>query len=712
MLKAQACNSVISSPYQFERLVAFLDFVNSRKPALQSTQAPNRYNVHEAPVQLESTFRPQLKPKEIDDPRQYELDDIAKKLESVSHKLGRPISSQVPVPLESNNDESEFFQIQYVRSDPTMPLNRLPLAVQELCIIEDLLFLIMNLDGKYFSYHQGALHTSKNIMYVDEGVDSSILSRFKPVLKAAFCCSRLLEFVAEKTRMKTGLVLQAFANALDVLLKEFFQVVVALDRKFKARELGLHQFCFHLSPYTRSLQSLLHLTFEVETREIGGGALIKTLEDKIAAVSGDRQLRATYAALLDGSTRPFLEILGRWLSSGSFNDPHHEFLITDTKKNREGTDLVEANAQEDYFSSRYVLNTRNAPRLLEDLQQKILLTGIYRNIRTHLSKTLDKAISKVSEVSLIPQWDRRSLNEIVSAAFSEVNNSLMNSLFQSSKLFSIMCAAKSFFFVEKGDFLDNFLSTADFELKRSSKEVHVHQLQPLFELSLKNSSMINNPFQESFTCELASNGLYDSLVKIIQSSDSSTSGSSATAGQNAAAANKTPKVSELLSMNMKVEFPESLIMNSKAIAKYQIVFRHITHCVELIRGLAVPLSRHSSVKATQLRHFETMKQAMLQFVRTVHYYICYNVLEPQWERFAAAIQERKFVSVEEITATHMDFLDTCLRECMLTNSKLVQLLSMIWSTCFKFSALIVELNSRIEVLDHFLWIAGANAFLG
>ena len=43
----------------------------------------------------------------------------------------------------------------------------------------------------------------------------------------------------------------------------------------------------------------------------------------------------------------------------------------------------------------------------------------------------------------------------------------------------------------------------------------------------------------------------------------------------------------------------------------------------------------------------------------------------------------------------MNFLDTCLRESMLTNSKLVQLIGMIWSTCTKFSALVFELNNRI-----------------
>lgn len=72
-----------------------------------------------------------------------ELDDIAKKLEQVSHKLGRPVSGHVPVPLESDALNSDFPSIQLVRNDQTDSLSRLPSSLQELCIIEDLLFLVL-----------------------------------------------------------------------------------------------------------------------------------------------------------------------------------------------------------------------------------------------------------------------------------------------------------------------------------------------------------------------------------------------------------------------------------------------------------------------------------------------------------------------------------------------------------------------------------------
>lgn len=510
------------------------------------------------------------------------------------------------------------------------------------------------------------------------------MNRIKPVLKAAYCASRLTDFITEKTRFNNGQVVQALCQSLDVVLKEFFQVIMTLDRKFKGKEIGLHQFCFHLVPFTRTLQSLLHLTFEIETQDIQGGALIRLLEDRISSVSGDRQLRTTYAALLEGCSKPFLEILNRWLSTGSFTDAHSEFMITDTKK---VTIVHEDQLSEDLLTSRHSLNSKNTPRLLEDIQQKILLIGTYRNIQGILDKNL------VFSIKASLQWDRRVLQEAINEAYTDVNTALMTSLFQSGKLYDVMSATKRFFFVENCDFVQNFLLNAQNDLSRTTKEVSKQALKGAFECALKTSCYGNDPFAESLQLELSSSGLYDSLVKIIQStSEKPTTGSN---NNNSTSIQRIPKISELLSMSMKIDFPESMILNSKALAKYQIVYRHLIQCIELIRGLSIPLNRTNLKVSSQIRQFEVMKNTMLQFVRTMHNYICQNVLEPQWERFSTALRERRFTSVEEITNTHMNFLDTCLRECMLTNSKLVQLIGMIWSTCTKFSALVHELNNRI-----------------
>lgn len=517
---------------------------------------------------------------------------------------------------------------------------------------------------------------------VDDSIDPSILNRIKPVLKAAYCASRLGDFITEKTRFNNGQVIQALCQSLDVVLKDFFQVIMTLDKKFKEKEIGMHQFCFHLVPFTRTLQSLLHLTFEIETKEIQGGALICLLEDKIASVSGDRQLRTTYSTLLEGCSKPFLGIFNRWLATGTFTDSHLEFMILETNNTSTST---EDQLSEDLLTSRHTLNSKNTPRLLEEFQQKILLIGTYRNIQSILDKNL------ILSVKSPLQWDRRNLQDSINEAYSEVNAALMTSLFQSGKLFDVMCATKRFFFIENCDFAQNFLLNSQSDLNRTSKEVSKQSLQNSFETALKTSSYGNDPFAESLRLELSTSGLYDSLVKIIQNTSENSSNL-----QTNTTTSRIPKISELLSMSMVIDFPESMILNSKSLAKYQIVYRHLIQCLEITRGLSAPLNRISLKVSPQLRQFEVMKNSMLQFVRTMHNYICQSVLEPQWERFSNALRERRFTSVEEITNTHMNFLDTCLRECMLTNSKLVQLIGMIWSTCTKFSALVHELNNRIS----------------
>ena len=505
------------------------------------------------------------------------------------------------------------------------------------------------------------------------------------MLKAAYCASRLTDFINEKTKFNNGQVVQALCQAFDIILKDFFKVIMTLDKKFKNQEIGLHQFCFHLVQFTRTLQSLLHLSFEIESKDIQGGALIRLLEDKISSVSGDFQLRSTYAALLDGCGKPFLEILNRWLAMGTFTDTYSEFMISDTKKSMNSMTSQNEMLNEDFLTSRHTLYSKNTPHLLEDIEQKILLIGTYRNIQG----ILDRNIVFVIKSAL--KYDRRIVHEAVSEAYTEVNSALMTSLFQSGKLFDVISAAKRFYFIESSDFVKNFLLTVQLDLNRTVKEVPQQNLKIAFESALKTSSLGNDLFSESFSLELSSSGLYDSLIKIIQNTyeNSSTSVSSSSN-------HRIPKVSEVLSMSMKVDFPESMILNSKSLAKYKIIYRHLVQCNELIQNLSVPLQRVPINKiSNQTRQFEVMKHSMLQFIRTMHYYICQNVLESQWEVFSTALKERRFTSIEEITSTHMNFLDNCLRECMLTNSKLVQLIGMIWSTCTKFSALVYELNNRI-----------------
>ena len=61
---------------------------------------------------------------------------------------------------------------------------------------------------------------------------------------------------------------------------------------------------------------------------------------------------------------------------------------------------------------------------------------------------------------------------------------------------------------------------------------------------------------------------------------------------------------------------------------------------------------------------------MLAFIQQVLAFSTLDVLEPNWKKFEDQLKNVK--TVDELMRDHVDFLDTCLKGCMLTNSKLLK----------------------------------------
>lgn len=76
---------------------------------------------------------------------------------------------------------------------------------------------------------------------------------------------------------------------------------------------------------------------------------------------------------------------------------------------------------------------------------------------------------------------------------------------------------KHFFFLDQSDFLTNFLDLAHSELRKQSKQASLVKLQSLLDLAVRNpaSSSSNDPYKDNLKVTIASQGLYDWLLKIV-----------------------------------------------------------------------------------------------------------------------------------------------------------------------------------------------------
>lgn len=75
---------------------------------------------------------------------------------------------------------------------------------------------------------------------------------------------------------------------------------------------------------------------------------------------------------------------------------------------------------------------------------------------------------------------------------------------------------------------------------------------------------------------------------------------------------------------------------------------------------------------------------MLAFVQQVLAFTTFEVLEPNWRKLESKLEAGKVETVDQLLRDHVDFLDTCLKECMLTSDKLLKV-CMIWISTLYFT---------------------------
>lgn len=134
-----------------------------------------------------------------------------------------------------------------------------------------------------------------------------------------------------------------------------------------------------------------------------------------------------------------------------------------------------------------------------------------------------------------------------------------------------------------------------------------------------------------------------------------------------------------LALDYSVKFPLSLIISRKTITRYQLIFRFLLHLHHLESSLGSMWVEHKSdmwrrhsgnedVERWKYRIF-SLRNRMLSFVRQVLAFATGEVLQTQWRALEAKLE--KVQTVDQLLRDHVDFLDTCLKQCMLTTSKLL-----------------------------------------
>jgi gamma-tubulin complex component 2 len=137
---------------------------------------------------------------------------------------------------------------------------------------------------------------------------------------------------------------------------------------------------------------------------------------------------------------------------------------------------------------------------------------------------------------------------------------------------------------------------------------------------------------------------------------------------------------DALAFDYSVKFPLSLIISRKTITRYQLIFRFLLHLHHLESALSAMWLEHkapawradcgNAEMEQWKRRIFSLRDRMLAFVRQILAFATGEVLETNWRALEDKLANVQ--TVDQLLRDHVDFLDTCLKQCMLTTAKLLE----------------------------------------
>ncbi|MCO5570182.1 hypothetical protein L7F22_023900 [Adiantum nelumboides] len=561
-------------------------------------------------------------------------------------------------------------------------------SVQELLLIDDLLFTMVGIEGKYITLKKGKSKESTLSFQIDPSMDLSLQELAKRILPLCESYNVVSQFTELRSHFKYGLVNHALAAALRAILQDYHALVAQLEHQFRLGRLALQGLWFYCQPMMGAMQALSSVVLKASGGSYSGAAILNHLENQAAALAGDNSARSLLQKLSQFASAPYLGILERWVYEGVIDDSYGEFFIDENKA------LLKESLSQDldatYWQQRYSLKLE-LPGFLSSAAETILTTGKYLNAMRECGHNVK--ISFPDDIKGSGSGTRHYL-ERINTAYNFASAELLNLIVQKFDLMGRLRSVKHYFLVDQGDLLVHFMDIAKDELAKRPSTISVEKLQSLLDLALRTSIAASDPYYEDLFCNVEKVPLLKQLetlqkIGVGGLTDREKFGElSGVEPSSSQAPSGIITGLETFTLNYKVQWPLSLVISRKALMKYQLIFRLLFHFKHVERQLCGTWQVHQATRglrfiATSMPRSYVLCQRMLHFTQTFVHYLTFEVIEPNWHVMHGKLQAVK--SIDEVISQHDYFLDKCLKECVLLWPQIFKKVEKLKAICLQYA---------------------------
>uniref|UniRef100_A0A8C7DEK6 Gamma-tubulin complex component n=1 Tax=Oncorhynchus kisutch TaxID=8019 RepID=A0A8C7DEK6_ONCKI len=580
-----------------------------------------------------------------------ELEELRKKLGNVTASSNVPQSAEVT---------RKMLRDRHNKKNPTQPnpvfpnwvydrpaligdfiIGTMPLPAQEQALVDDLLFVLVGVDGRDITA-QPVLGRQNRSFIVDPTLDMSIKELVNRVLPVASYYPTNTRFTEEKSSFEYGQVNHALTAAMRTLMKEYLILVTQLEHLHRQGMLSLQKLWFYIQPTMRTMEILASIASSVDKGDCMGGTTLSLLHDRTFNYTGDSQAQELCLYLTKVASVPYFEILEKW----------SEFMVEEHELQKE---KIQEDYNDKYWDQRYTIVQHRIPLFLQKMADKILSTG-----KTHHTIWIRFVLYTLKERAYVEQIEK---------SYYYASKVLLDFLMEEKELVARLRSIKHYFLMDKGDFFVHFMDLTEEELKKPVDDIVPPRLEALLELALRMSTANTDPFKDDLKIDLMPHDVITQLLRVL-----------------AIETKQEKAIINAFSFDYIVKWPLSLIINRKALTRYQMLFRHIFYCKHVERLLCNVWVSNKTAKQ-HLSGFLLpvgLQQRLLNFVQNIQYYMMFEVMEPTWH-----IMEKNLKSasnIDDVLCHHTSFLDNCLKDCMLTNPELLKIFSKLMSVCVMFTS--------------------------
>ncbi|KAJ8868461.1 hypothetical protein PR048_029989 [Dryococelus australis] len=593
-------------------------------------------------------------------------------------------------------------------------LGPVPISSQESFLLEDLLCCLEGIEGHYITPKPLDSNYAHRRFDISSSIDPSLRQLVEQILQLASYYSLVSRFIEEKSMFVWGQVNQALAAAMNALIRDYLILVAQLETLVQQGGFTLHKMWFYIQPTLLSMKILADTANRINMAQATGGKVLSLLHEQTSNYIGDSKGQDLCFYLIQSASVPYMEILEKWICKGVICDPYAEFLVEDNEIIQK-EDMPPVDYSADYWEKRYTIRKERIPVFLDVVSKSILRTGKYLNVIRQCGKN----VKMPQDLNIVYTIKERRYIEAINSAYLFASKTLLQLLMEENDLLGRLRSVKHYFLLDQGDFIVQFMDCCETELCQNVDSVQSNRLAPLLELALRTSGANSDPYKDDMA-QNCSRTTSRKLLKTIYTLAPGTRSAVATEsrislvdcpnmwvssvkdqspqtpGSTSSSTRKYKKHTDqsnlsgmkFFSFAYEVKWPVSLVLNRKAISCYQMIFRHLFYCKHVERLLCRLWISNKIGKTFQKNNAKmyvpafALRQRMLTCIQNLEYYMMVEVIEPNWVSFLDKIS--KVSNVDDVLVCHSDFLDSCLKDCMLMSAELLDTVNALLALCEQF----------------------------